>query len=74
VWSERIVALGRQARAASSAAEAAPLLGEIETLTQAILAGSDANGDGTVSWEQSEGGLARAAQHMQFMQEGEGVA
>jgi hypothetical protein len=47
---------------------------EIETLTQAILVGSDANGDGTVSWEQNEGGLAQAAQHMQFMQEGEGMA
>jgi hypothetical protein len=74
VWSERIVALGQQARAASSAAEAAPLVVEIQTLTQAILVGTDANGDGTASWEQSEGGLAQAAQHMQFMQEGEGMA
>lgn len=74
VWSERIVALGQQVQAASSAAEAAPLVVEIETLAQAILAGTDANGDGTVSWEEGEGGLAQAAQHMQFMQEGEGMA
>jgi hypothetical protein len=74
VWSERIVALGQQVRTASSAAEAAPLVVEIETLTQAILVGTDANGDGTITWEQSEGGLAQAAQHMQFMQEGEGMA
>jgi hypothetical protein len=74
VWSERIVALGQRARAASSAAEAAPLVVEIETLTQTILVGTDANGDGTISWEQNEGGLAQAAQHMQFMQEGEGMA
>jgi hypothetical protein len=74
VWSQRIVELGRQVQTASSAAEAAPLVVEIETLAQAILAGTDANGDGTVSWEESEGGLAQAAQHMQFMQEGEGMA
>ena len=74
VWSERIVALGQQVQAASSAAEAAPLVVEIETLARAILAGTDANGDGTVSWEEGEGGLAQAAQHMQFMQEGEGMA
>jgi hypothetical protein len=73
-WSQRIVELGQQVQTASSPAEAAPLVVEIETLTQAILAGTDANGDGTVSWEESEGGLAQAAQHMQFMQEGEGMA
>src|SRR5919106_129806 len=67
VWSQRIVELGQQVQAASSAGEAAPLVVEIETLTQAIVAGTDANGDGTVSWEESEGGLAQAAQHMQFM-------
>jgi hypothetical protein len=74
VWSERIVELGQQVQAASSVTEAAPLVVEIETLTQTILAGTDANGDGTVSWEQNEGGLAQAAQHMQFMREGEGMA
>jgi hypothetical protein len=74
VWSQRIVELGQQVLAAPTAAKAAPLVVEIETLTQTILAGTDANGDGTVSWEESEGGLAQAAQHMQFMQEGEGMA
>jgi hypothetical protein len=74
VWSERIVELGQQVQTASSAAEAAPLVVEMETLTEAILVGTDANGDGSVSWEQREGGLAQAAQHMQFMQEGEGMA
>ena len=73
-WSERVVELGQQVQAASSAGGAAPLVVEMETLTQAIVAGTDANGDGTVSWEESEGGLAQAAQHMQFMQEGEGMA
>jgi hypothetical protein len=73
-WSERVVELGRQVQAASSAAEAAWLVAEMQTLTQTILAGADANGDGTVSWEANEGGLAQAAQHMQLMREGEGMA
>ena len=73
-WSEQVVELGQEVQATSSAAEAAPLVAKIETLTQAILAGTDADGDGTASWEQGEGGLAQAAQHMQFMQEGEGMA
>jgi hypothetical protein len=73
VWSERVVELGQQVQAASSAAEAAPLVAEMQTLTETILAGTDANGDGRVSWEESEGGLAQAAQHMHLMQEGEGL-
>jgi hypothetical protein len=60
--------------AMAALAAATPLVIEIETLTEAILAGTDANGDGTASWEESEGGLAQPAQHMRFMQEGEGMA
>jgi hypothetical protein len=73
-WSDRLVDLGQQVQAASSAAAAAPLVAEMQTLTQAIVAGTDADGNGTVSWEEDEGGLAQAAQHMQLMQEGEGMA
>lgn len=73
-WSERVVELGQQVQAASSAEEAAPLVAEMQTLTRAILEGTDADGDGTVTWQENEGGLAQAAQHMQFMQEGEGMA
>jgi hypothetical protein len=46
---------------------------EIEGITQAILAGTDADGDGQATWEENEGGLQQAAQHMRFMQEGEGL-
>lgn len=73
-WSEQVVELGQQVQAASSAEEAAPLVAEMQTLTQAILEGTDADGDGTASWQANEGGLAQAAQHMQFMREGEGMA
>jgi len=73
VWSERVIVLGRQVGAAGSAGEAAPLVAEIEEITEVILVGRDADGDGQASWQENEGGLQQAAQHMQFMQEGEGL-
>ena len=72
-WSDEILSLARQVESAQTAAEAAPLVERIKLLTQAILNGVDANGDGKVSWEQGEGGLAQAQQHMGFMKEGEGL-
>ena len=38
-----------------------------------MLDGMDADGDGEITWQEGEGGLAQAAQHMQFMKEGEGL-
>ena len=43
-------------------------------LTQAIVAGTDAHGDGTVGWGADEVGPAQAAQPMRFMKDGEGMA
>jgi len=74
VWSERVVLLGREVAEAGSAGEAAPIVAEIAEITQVILVGRDADGDGQASWQENEGGLQQAAQHMQFMQEGEGMA
>jgi hypothetical protein len=73
-WSERIIALGGAVDAATSAAAAAPMVAEIETLTLAIRNGTDADGDGQVTWQAGEGGLAQAEQHMEFMREGEGLS
>jgi hypothetical protein len=53
---------------------AASLVGCASARTQAILARIDANGDGTASWAAEGGGLAQAAQHMQFLKDGEGMA
>ncbi len=69
----RIVELGRQVTAASNAAEAAPMVAEIKSLADALIAGVDADGDGMVSWEKGEGGLAAARQHMMLMMKGEGM-
>ena len=74
LWSGRIVELGAAVEAATSAAAAAPIVAEIEILTLAIRNGTDANGDGQVTWQAGEGGLAQAEQHMEFMREGEGLS
>jgi hypothetical protein len=73
-WSERIVVLGTAVDAATSAAAAAPIVAEIEVLTLAIRNGTDADGDGQVTWQAGEGGLAQAEQHMEFMRQGEGLS
>jgi hypothetical protein len=73
-WSERIIALGGAVDAATSAEAAAPIVAEIETLTLAIRNGTDGDGDGQVTWQAGEGGLAQAEQHMEFMREGEGLS
>jgi len=73
-WSGRIVELGAAVEAATSAAAAAPIVAEIEILTLAIRNGTDADGDGQVTWQAGEGGLAQAEQHMEFMREGEGLS
>jgi hypothetical protein len=72
--SERVVDLGQPVETASSAAAAARLVAAMQSLTQAILMGTEANRDGTVGWKEDAGGLARTAQHMQLMREGEGMA
>ncbi len=70
---QQIVELGKKVMAAGSASEATPLVARIQELAGALIAGVDANGDGTVSWEKGEGGLAAARQHMMLMMKGEGM-
>lgn len=69
---DAIVALVERIRAATSAAEAAPLAAQLATLAGQLISGTDANGDGRVSWQEGEGGLEQAQQHMELMRRGEG--
>ncbi|MDZ7778911.1 MAG: hypothetical protein U5R14_03100 [Gemmatimonadota bacterium] len=59
---------------AGSAAQAAELLEELATLTERVLHGYDADGDGRIGWQEGEGGLAQAEQHMTLMKRGEGMS
>ena len=69
---ERIVVLGQEVQATDSAEEAAALVAEILVVSERLRAGVDADGDGTISWQEGEGGLDEAAKHMVLMQAGEG--
>ncbi len=72
-WARRILELGNEVQAAERAPAAAGLARQIQQLTENILAGHDADGDGRVSWESGEGGLEQAAFHMNLMKQGEGM-
>jgi len=71
---DEIVALAQKIRAAGAAAAAAPLVAQLQTLAMELTAGMDANKDGRVSWEEGEGGLQQAQQHMELLIKGEGGA
>ena len=72
-WTDEAVATAQKIRAATSAAEAAPLIAQLLTQLNTIANGVDANKDGTIGWQIGEGGLAQAQQHMGLMMKGEGL-
>lgn len=72
-WSDEIIRLGDRILTAPTAGQAAPLLEEMAQLTNWIVSGHDANEDGRIGWQEGEGGLAQAQQHMTLMKRGEGM-
>jgi hypothetical protein len=64
---EQILALAKEIQAANSATEAAALVSKLNTIAGQLLAGFDSNGDGKISWEEGEGGLQQADQHLKLM-------
>ncbi len=73
-WIDQIVDLGNQIQAASSASAAAPLVQQLDVLAKQLLGGVDADGDGSITWVEGEGGLSEANKHMGFMTAGEGLS
>jgi hypothetical protein len=68
---KKIVALAKLIAENDSEFSVAAFVREMKNLTDEIIAGDDANGDGKVSWKKGEGGLAQAAKHMGFMMKAE---
>lgn len=64
-------AVARRVQAAGTYAEAEPLVMELRTLTRQIVEGHDADGNGTVGWQEGEGGLQQAEQHLTLLREAE---
>lgn len=70
---DEIVAIAQQVQASSSVTEAAKLTERLNMLAAQLIAGADANGDGRIGWQEGEGGLEQANQHMGLMKKGEGL-
>jgi hypothetical protein len=70
---EAAIDIAEDIQKAEDAADAAALLDELTRLTDAILNGVDADGDGRIGWQEGEGGLAQAAQHMELLKRSEGL-
>ena len=68
---KKIVASAKLIAENDSEFSVAAFVREMENLTDEIIAGDDANGDGKVSWKKGEGGLAQADNHMGFMMKAE---
>lgn len=73
MWTDQAVATAQKIRAATTAAEAVPLVTELIAQTNSIANGVDANKDGSIGWQTGEGGLAQAQTHMGLMMKGEGL-
>jgi len=72
-WGRTALEKAQAAMATSDLSTAQELAGEVHHLTLAIAEGTDADGDGKVSWGEGEGGLAQASQHLGLMKKGEGM-
>jgi hypothetical protein len=71
---EEAVEVAEEIQEAETAEDAAGLLERLIDLTNAIVNGVDADGDGRIGWQEGEGGLAQAAQHVELMKRGEGLS
>jgi hypothetical protein len=63
---DQLLALAQKVQAATSAAEASALVSQIVSLADQLIAGSDVNGDGRITYEVGEGGLQHAEDHVKF--------
>ncbi len=65
--------VAREVMEADSAEEAAALVERLVELVTQMTDGLDADADGRISWQEAEGGLAQARQHLDFLLSGEGL-
>lgn len=71
---EEAAELAAQILEAEEAGPAAELLAQVVELTRAMLEGIDADGNGRVGWQEGEGGLAQAQQHLGLLRNAEGLS
>ena len=66
-WCNQIMAKSAKVFLPGMDKDAMQATAEIADMTQWILNGHDANGDGKISWEKGEGGIAQLKQHLGFI-------
>lgn len=71
--SDAAIALAQRIQAATTAEEAAQILNQLVSLTAQLVAGADANGDGRIGWQENEGGLQQAEEHIKLLLAGENI-
>jgi hypothetical protein len=64
---DSIIVIAKKIQASTSATEAAALVSQMASLSNQLMAGADANGDGRISWDQGEGGLQQVQEHVNLM-------
>jgi len=64
---EQLLALAAKVQGATSATEASAIVNQMVSLAEQLIAGADANSDGRITWEQGEGGLQHADEHVKLM-------
>ena len=70
---KHIVTIGKKILATNSAKAASKLVKQMAAITNELLAGHDANGDGQITWQKDEGGLSVANKHLTIMYKLEGI-
>ena len=70
---EQAIERAEAIQAAERAEDAAEMLTELPALTDAILNGTDTDGNGRIGWQEGEGGLAQATRHMGLIKQAEGI-
>ena len=73
MMAETVLEKAHEIEAVESAEDAASLLEELVALAEGLLNGVDADGDGRIGWQEGEGGLAQAQQHLELLRRGEGL-
>jgi hypothetical protein len=67
------VRLAQAIQAATTAAQAAPLVTQLQTVMNQLAAGVDADGNGSIGWQAGEGGLAAVQTHVGLLRTAEGL-
>jgi len=71
VRADSMIAIAKRVQAATDAPAAAALMNQLVSLGNQLVAGFDANADGRITWQEGEGGLQQAEEHVQLMLAGE---